>query len=336
MKDKLLSKFCKEQDPVKKENLHVNFKLIRNRMTKLKRESKITYYNNFFEINKNKSSIIWKGIRSLVNITSYSTKIISFIDENGSKIIIPQSISTRFNKYLASVGANIEKKIPKTNKNFRDYVRDIHIDKSFFLTACSSNEIYEIILTFDIKKSLGPYSILIFILKLFNDFFSLNLSRIFNLCFETGIFPDLCKIAKVIPVHKKDDPSFRVNYRPISLLPIFSKILEKLIYKRMYSFLDDNNLIYNRQFGFRSNYSTNHALIIITEHIKKSLDDGNLVGGVFIDLEKVFDTVNYEILCNKLPYYGFRGKIELLIKSFLNNRKQLVSINGYESGNLLP
>ena len=118
------------------------------------------------------------------------------------------------------------------------------------MTVC----IYEIILTFDIKKSLGPYSIPICILKLFNDFFSLNLSRIFNLCFETGIFPDLCKIAKVIPVHKKDDPSFCVNYRPISLLPIFSKILEKLMYKRMYSFLDDNNLIYNRQFGFRSNY----------------------------------------------------------------------------------
>ena len=81
----------------------------------------------------------------------------------------------------------------------------------------------------------------------------------------------------------------------------------------MYSFLDDNNLIYNRQFGFCSNYSTNHALISITGHIKKSLDDGNLVGGVFIDLE---NTVNYEILCNKLPYCGFKGKIELLIKSF--------------------
>ena len=93
-------------------------------------------------------------------------------------------------------------------------------------------------------------------------------------------------------------------------------------------------MIYNRQFGFHSNYSTNHSLNSITEHIKKSLDDGNLVGGVFIDPEKAFDTVNYEILCNKLPYYGFRGKIELLIKSFLNNRKQLVSINGYESGNL--
>ena len=111
-------------------------------MTKLKRESKITYYNNFFEINKNKSSIIWKGIRSLVNIRSSSKKIISLIDENGSKIIIPQSISTHFNKYFASVGANIEKKIPKTNKNFRDYLGDIHIDKAFFLTACSSNEIW--------------------------------------------------------------------------------------------------------------------------------------------------------------------------------------------------
>ena len=128
-RDKLLYKFCKEQDLVKKENLH------RNRVTKFKCESKITYYNNFFEINKNKSSIIWKGIRSLVNIQSPTNKIISVMDDDGTKINNPQSISTHFNKYFSSVGENIDKKIPKTKKNFRYYLRNIHIDKSFFLTA---------------------------------------------------------------------------------------------------------------------------------------------------------------------------------------------------------
>ena len=129
----------------------------------------------------------------------------------------------------------------------------------------------------------------------------------------------------------KDDPLDCVNYHPISLLPVFSKIFQKIIYSRMYEFLELNKLIYNRQFGFRANHSTNHALISITESIKSFLDSGDFVAGIFIDLEKVFDTVNHQILCDKLNYYGFRGKINYLLNSFLSNRKQYVSINGYDS-----
>ena len=99
----------------------------------------------------------------------------------------------------------------------------------------------------------------------------------------------------------------------------------------MYSFLSDNNLLYDKQFGFRANHSTNHALISTTEQIKLKLDKGNLVGGVFIDLEKAFDTVNHNILITKLYSYGFRGVSQELIKSFLQNRQQYVSINGFDS-----
>ena len=99
----------------------------------------------------------------------------------------------------------------------------------------------------------------------------------------------------------------------------------------MYFFLDSNNLIYERQFGFRANHSTSHALISATGHINNLLDKGCFVGGIFIDLEKAFDTVNHNILINKLSYYGFRGNCQNLIKSFLTNRKQFVSINGYDS-----
>ena len=102
----------------------------------------------------------------------------------------------------------------------------------------------------------------------------------------------------------------------------------------MYKFVDVSHLLYNRQFGFRTNYSTEHALISLIENIKNLLDSGNVVCRVFIDLEKAFDTVKHNILCEKLPYYGFRGKIEVLIKSYLSNRKQLVAINGFESVNL--
>ena len=166
-----------------------------------------------------------------------------------------------------------------------------------------------------------------YVLKVANSFFSNKLSDIINLSFLTGTFPDLCTLAKVIPLFKNDNPLLCENYRPISLLPVYSKIFEKVIYTRMYKFLDNNNLIYDRQFGFRSKYSTSHALISTTEWIKSLIDKGNYVGGIFIDLQKAFDTVNHDILCEKLMYYGFRGNSHLLIKSFLSN-------NGFNSSHI--
>jgi len=185
-----------------------------------------------------------------------------------------------------------------------------------------------------VTKASGPNSFPIYVLKVCKEFISNSLVKIFNLSFETGIFPNLCKLAKVVPIFKKEDPLLCKNYRPISLLPIFSKIFEKLIYSRMYEYLDKNHLLYDKQFGFRSKHSTSHALISLTETIKNHLDNKELVSGVFIDLAKAFDTVNHSILCKKLSYYGFRGKFNELIKSFLTNRKQYVSINGFDSENL--
>ena len=173
-----------------------------------------------------------------------------------------------------------------------------------------------------------------YVLKVANSFFSDKLSDIINLSFLTGSFPHLCKLAKVIPLFKNDNPLLGKNYRPISLLPVYSKIFEKVIYTRMYKFLDNNNLIYFHQFGFMAKHSTSHALISTTEWIKSLIDKGNFVGGIFIDLQKAFDTVNHDILCEKLMYYGFRGNSHLLIKSFLSNRKQFVSIDGFNSSHL--
>ena len=186
----------------------------------------------------------------------------------------------------------------------------------------------------DSNKSFGPNSIPTYIMKLCNIFFSSCLLKVVNLSFATGIFPDLCKIAKVVPIFKKEDPLKCSNYRPISLMPIFSKIFEKLIYSRMYSFLEINKLLQDKQFGFRSKHATTHALISLTESIKNFLAKKEIVSGIFIDLEKAFDTVNHSIICDKLNYYGFRGKFNDLIKSYLTKRKQFVSINGYDSTNL--
>ena len=256
---------------------------------------------------------------------------IKILNNIGKKVTDPQKIVKLFNERYVNVGPNSEKKLPKSLKKFHQYLSKVKVAKTFFLKPVIPQEIFDIILSYNARKTLGPNSIPIYILKISNNFFSDLLSDIVNLSFKTGIFPDLCKLSKIIPIFKRDDPMLCVNYRPISLLSIFSKIFEKLIYNRMYSFLNSNNLIYGKQFGFRAKHSVNHALISTTELIKSQLEDGNYVAGIFIDLEKAFDTVNHVILIQKLSYYGFRGNSQNLIKSFLSNRKQYVAINGFES-----
>ena len=116
------------------------------------------------------------------------------------------------------------------------------------------------------------------------------------------------------------------------MLSNIEKILEKLVYKRLYTFLDNKNITYNLHFGFRQQYSTSHALINITENKRKALDDRNIGCGVFVDLQKAFDTVGHQILLAKLNHYGICGVSNDWFKSYLSNHHQYVSMNGYESG----
>ena len=147
---------------------------------------------------------------------------------------------------------------------------------------------------------------------------SSQLSEIFNISFSSGIFPSILKIAEVIPVHKKDSKLDFSNYRPISLLPNIEKILERLMYNRMYNFFSDNNLIYLLQFGFRQKYSTVHALISLTENIRKNLDKGNIGCSIFVNLQKAFGTIEHDILLSKLEHV-ICGLANEWFKSYLSN-----------------
>ena len=122
------------------------------------------------------------------------------------------------------------------------------------------------------------------------------LAELINKSFQSGIFPDIFKIAKVIPIFKSESRVLCNNYRPISLLSNISKLIEKLMHKRVYSFLEQQNFFYNAQFGFRLSLSTNNALMSITENIQSQLDQNKFCTGVFVDLKKAFDTVDHEIL----------------------------------------
>ena len=320
--------FCKE------------YKILRNKITDEKRNSKKVHFTEKFLKIKDNSAKVWKEIRSLVNIKSSTSSTIKILDENQNILSDSQKISNIFNDHFSTLGAKVQHKIPTQEGDFNYYLdkcdkngkRFINPDGcTFYLSPVGPLEVEKIIDELDVKKSTGPFGIPVFLLKIFKKFFSIWLCELVNLSFETGIFPNILKVAKVHPLHKKDSKIDHRNYRPISLLSVISKIFEKLIYKRIYNYLDLKKFIYSKQFGFRGNHSTNHAIISITEHIRTLLDKGDYVCGIFVDLEKAFDTVHHDILCEKIKAYGFRGNINNLLKSYLNERKQYVSINGFDS-----
>ena len=337
--DSILKIISRENDLVKKLNLRNDYKKLRNEITKEKRESKKAFFSAHFDKNKHKSSEIWKGIRTLANIKSSQSSNIKLLDGNNNLITDPKKISNTLNNHFSTIGSKLEQKNPFTPGNFRDYFNKkdrngnfiINSANSFFLIPTVPGEVEKIIDALDMKKSTGPNSVPVFILKILKPFFSFWLSKLVNLCIDIGTFLEILKIAKVTPLHKKDSKLNFLNYRPISLLSAFSKIYEKLLFTRIYSYLNVNKLIYNKQFGFRSNYYTNHAILSITEHIKAFVDTGHYVCEIFVDLEKAFDTVNHKILCEKLNYYGLCGNVNKLIQSYLANRRQYVSINGFNS-----
>ena len=193
---------------------------------------------------------------------------------------------------------------------------------------CDNNEIESIISDFENGKS---SDIPIRIIKQSSTIISPILSKYYNILMKAGIFPDVSKTGRITPIYKKDDAELLENYRPISTLPIFGKIFEKVIYSRLYNFLTSQNILYDKQFGFRKSHSTNHAINHSITHIKQEHERNKYVLGIFIDLSKAFDTIDHQQLIQKLSRYGIRGTPNKLIESYLSNRMQYTECLGEKS-----
>ena len=330
-KNKAFKRYLKAKVPSTKSDHLKTYKSLKNEITLLMRAGKKEYYKKYFSTNKNNIQKIWKGIKEIINIKSKNYDYPTCLQDGDVTITDPLAISNSFNSYFTSIADNILKKRKyEGSKSFRDFLAN-RLTESFIFQDCTENEIKTIISSFSVSTSSGPNSIPTKILLLLKDHICQPLHKIFNLSLRVGQHPDILKVSKTIPIFKKGSRLLVSNYRPISLLSNINKILEKIVHGQVYSFLEDSHCIYSFQFGFRKKHSTNHALIEITETIRQALDNKNFACGIFVDLQKAFDTVNHDILISKLDHYGIRGPANDWFSSYLKDRTQFVSILGFES-----
>ena len=235
-------------------------------------------------------------------------------------------MATVFNNFFVNVSQKINQDIPRTRKSPPDYMPTAN-NKSFFVSPVTPEETEIIISSLKNGKSSSPCSIPTKLLKILSSDIAIPLSAIVNESFAEGVFSDKLKVAKVIALHKKESIDNPSNYWPISLLSIFRKVIDTLMHRRLYKFLDLCNILYTNQFGYREKYSTNHTLISMTETIKSTIGNGRYRYGVFIDLQKTFDTVNHFTLLKKLEHYGIRGTALKSFTSYLTDRQHYVSVN---------
>ena len=203
---------------------------------------------------------------------------------------------------------NLNKNIDLNKENvpiFQSYLPKPQ-QQSLFLSDTSTDEIICIIKELKNGKS---SDIPITVIKRVKEIIAPHLCKLFNSCISTGTFPSCLKLGKIIPIHKKGPKNEISNYRPVSTLPIFGKIFEKIIYDRLFSFAADRKILSDTQFGFRKKYSTSHAINYSVNLIKQFQLNGKDIIGIFIDLSKAFDTINHATLMTKLERYGIRGMV---------------------------
>ena len=203
----------------------------------------MNYYNHYFKNNWDNIINTWKGIKSILNINNTQSNIPKILVSNNTTSAEPIEIANIFNNFFTSIAAKTKESIKYSHKHFSNFLKN-RSDDSFFLSPTDKYKIINIISSLDPIKSTGPNSIPTKILKLLKNDISTQISDIFNISFSTGVFPTILKIAKVVPIHKKQSKLAYSNYCPILLLSNLEKILEKLMYSRIFKFLNDSNSIY--------------------------------------------------------------------------------------------
>ena len=303
------------------------YKQYKNKLLTLIRNAEKEYYKKRLELYKNNLSKMWSTLNEVINRKKIS-KCKTIFRVNNTELKDPQEIADQFNKFFNNAPKDIYKKFPKCTEDPSHHVK-CNIN-SIYLNPVTEGEILKILNKFQ-NKSSGHDNINPITVKHVRHHILRPLVHICNLSFTEGIFPSDLKIAKVVPIYKKGDKTLLSNYRPVSVLPAFSKILERLMYNRIVDFLERFQILNENQYGFRKNRSTHMALSVVVEKFHEALDRNEFMVGLFIDLSRAFDTISHDILSTKLEKYGIRGRALDWIKNYLSHRKQYVSFENTKS-----
>jgi len=299
------------------------YNTFKNHVTSMVRRSKARYYNNKFSGANGDAGATWRAINALVG-RSTKKKVVAEVEVDGRRITQELDIAEHFNIFFSSIASNINNGIPVTDTCPLLYLGE-RVANSMFAVPSTTSEVVSVIASLR-NRSCHITAVPVFIYKHCSDLLSPIISQLFNLSLNSGMFPTLLKAATVVPIHKSGDSSCTNNYRPISMLPILSKIFEKMMLRRLLSFVKSCGLLCDNQFGFRENHSTADALLEFLNIASDSLDDKCFLVSVFLDFSKAFDTVDHMVLLRKLDHMGVRGIMNDWFRSYLVGRTQRVVI----------
>lgn len=305
----------------------------RNEVMEKIQKNKRAYYIKSFEACLKSPRKMWDLLNSLSANKLKSTTLTNKLQTDQGLITGENKICEYFNTFFCNIGVNLANKIP--NKHYYSLPRAEHSSRPI-KTLCrfeptNKAEVAKIIDSLNCNVSSGCDQISVKSIKSIKYLILNELTACINKCFEEGSFPDCLKVARVTPIYKSGSKIEPGNYRPISVLPVMSKIFEKIIYTRLESFLNNQNFFYNKQYGFRPKSNTLSATIDIVTKIKLCIDKKQVALGVFIDLKKAFDTVSHELLLKKLNEIGIQESAFKVLKSYLTNRSQIVKIRETQS-----
>ena len=298
----------------------------RNRVGKLVRNARAEFVKDQQKEFKNEPKKFWKTISTIIPDKKQKQGLMSLVDQNSGNEVEETKTANYVNEYFSSIGPKLASMITEPWA-FHDHVSETECPE----LRTDFEEELKLCKDINVSKSSGIKDIAS---KVFKSAFMVLIPQLvymFNLSFTTGVFPDAWKQATVIPLFKGGDRTSVENYRPISLLPIPGKLLEKIVHTQLSSFLEENTILSDKQNGFRKGFSTTSAVADLTDDIFSAVNEGEVTLAVFVDLRKAFDTVCHEILCKKLSNYGLRGKVLDWCTSYLKRRCQLTLANGVRS-----
>ena len=258
------------------------------------RQAKIKFYIEICHEYRSKTKKLWGLINEILGKRNDKNGVLEYLTIDGVKDYNAKRICNRFAKYFANVGENFAAKIPAPTKSAHDYLKLLQNSQtSLFLNPTDVKEIVTLISQLPNKSSSGHDNISNILLKKLIHQIAPVLVEVFNKSMTMGEFPTVMKLAEVVPLYKSKENFLETNYRPISLLTTMSKILEKIMYQRIYSFLQNTGQIYENQYGFRANHSCEHAIGQVVGTLIKNIENQLYSACILLDLSKAFDTIEH-------------------------------------------